>query len=274
MHTSRHCYLKLRCALIVSVVCLLSTGVGIGVRAQQPTPTDERTRGITLYNQGNHKEAIDVLRAVVKRGKEDVSAWHYLGLALEREGKTNDARKAHENAAKLGEKVLEKVLESVLPENFSSRLGPFRALLDEAAESADRYLVLSSRPSKSKIEEWSVRAETLRDYVRLFEPDDDGNLKWKVYKPGEVTIKARILSRPEPQYTEEARKNQVTGTIVLRGVFASDGRVRAIRVVKGLSFGLTLAAIRTARRIKFVPAMRDGKPVSQYIQIEYNFNLY
>ncbi len=37
---------------------------------------------------------------------------------------------------------------------------------------------------------------------------------------------------------------------------------------------LLAAAVRAARRIKFVPATRDGRPVSQFIQIEYNFNLY
>jgi hypothetical protein len=37
---------------------------------------------------------------------------------------------------------------------------------------------------------------------------------------------------------------------------------------------LTEKAISAARMIKFMPAMKDGRAVSQYIQIEYNFNLY
>ncbi|MCA1626272.1 MAG: energy transducer TonB [Acidobacteria bacterium] len=49
--------------------------------------------------------------------------------------------------------------------------------------------------------------------------------------------KARILSKPEPQYTEEARKNQITGTVVLRAVFTSGGQVTNIRSVSGLPFG-------------------------------------
>ncbi|MBD0373542.1 MAG: energy transducer TonB, partial [Pyrinomonadaceae bacterium] len=47
-----------------------------------------------------------------------------------------------------------------------------------------------------------------------------------------------------------------------------------IRAVKGLPDGLTEKAIAAARQIKFVPAQKDGRNVSQYIQIEYNFNLY
>lgn len=96
----------------------------------------------------------------------------------------------------------------------------------------------------------------------------------KVYTTKDVTSKARILSRPEPQYTEEARRNQVTGTVVLRAVFAANGSVTGIKAIKGLPDGLTEKAIAAARQIKFVPAQKDGRSVSQYIQIEYNFNLY
>jgi TonB family protein len=96
----------------------------------------------------------------------------------------------------------------------------------------------------------------------------------KVFSGKDVNSKARVLSKPEPQYTEEARKNQVTGTVVLRAVFTSGGQVTNIRAVSGLPFGLTERAIAAARNIKFVPATKDGRPVSMYIQLEYNFNLY
>jgi TonB family protein len=96
----------------------------------------------------------------------------------------------------------------------------------------------------------------------------------RVFKPNEVSSKARIISRPEPQYTEEARKNQVSGTVVLRAVFSSNGTVTNIRTVSGLPNGLTERAMAAARQIRFTPATKDGHAVSQYIQIEYNFNLY
>lgn len=96
----------------------------------------------------------------------------------------------------------------------------------------------------------------------------------KVFSGKDVSSKARVLSKPEPQYTEEARKNQVTGTVVLRAVFTSGGQVTNIRAVSGLPFGLTERAIAAARQIKFSPATKDGRAVSMYIQLEYNFNLY
>jgi TonB family protein len=96
----------------------------------------------------------------------------------------------------------------------------------------------------------------------------------KIFKPNEVEQKARILSKPSPEYTEEARKNQVTGTVVLQMVFSSNGTVTSIRTVSGLPFGLTEKAIAAARRIQFSPAMKAGRAVSQYIRVEYNFNIY
>ncbi len=96
----------------------------------------------------------------------------------------------------------------------------------------------------------------------------------KTFSPRDVTQKARIISKPEPQYTEEARRNQTSGTVVLKAVFSSSGQVTNIRAVSSLPYGLTERAIAAARQIRFSPAQKDGRAVSQYIQIEYNFNLY
>ena len=96
----------------------------------------------------------------------------------------------------------------------------------------------------------------------------------RIFTGKEVTSKARLISKPEPQYTEDARKNQITGTVVLKVVFSSGGQVTNIRTVSGLPYGLTERAIAAARQIKFVPATKDGRQVSMWMQLEYNFNLY
>lgn len=90
----------------------------------------------------------------------------------------------------------------------------------------------------------------------------------------EVEQRVRLISKPEPHYTEEARRNQVTGTVMLRVIFSSTGEVAQIRAINSLPYGLTERAIAAAREIKFIPAMKGGRPVSVYMQLEYNFNLY
>ena len=94
-----------------------------------------------------------------------------------------------------------------------------------------------------------------------------------IYRGKDVDVKARLLKFPQPQYTEDARKNGISGVVVLKAVFAKNGEVQYIRVVAGLPYGLSEQAIIAARQIKFTPAMKGGKPVSMWMQLEYNFNL-
>ena len=102
-------------------------------------------------------------------------------------------------------------------------------------------------------------------------PDDGAD---RIYKSPEVSTRPRVITKPEPQYTEQARRDQVTGTVVLRVVFSSSGQVTNIQAVQKLGGGLTEKAIAAARQIRFLPAKRNGQPVSMYMQLEYNFNLY
>jgi len=96
----------------------------------------------------------------------------------------------------------------------------------------------------------------------------------RIFSGKEVNSKARVLAKPEPTYTESARKNQITGTVVLRAVFSSSGAVTNIHAVSGLPDGLTERAISAAKQIRFVPATKDGRPVSMWMELQYNFNLY
>jgi TonB family protein len=96
----------------------------------------------------------------------------------------------------------------------------------------------------------------------------------EVYSGKDVSLKARVAKKPKPKYTKDARKNRIKGTVILRCVFAANGKVTNIQVVSGLPDGLTENAIKAAQEIKFKPATRDGKPVSMWMQLEYNFNLY
>lgn len=100
-------------------------------------------------------------------------------------------------------------------------------------------------------------------------PGPDGPFRAK-----EVAKRAVLNQRPEPGYTEEARLNDVEGVVRLRAVLSSSGQVTNISVIKALPDGLTEKAIAAARQIKFTPAQKDGRPVSQYVVIEYNFTIY
>lgn len=96
----------------------------------------------------------------------------------------------------------------------------------------------------------------------------------RVFSGREVTQKLRILSRGAPSYPASASRYGVTGTVVLRAVFSREGQVTDIYVIKKLPHGLTAAAIKTTSSISFTPAMKDGRPVSVSMELQYEFNLF
>ncbi|HSE15810.1 MAG TPA: TonB family protein [Pyrinomonadaceae bacterium] len=109
-----------------------------------------------------------------------------------------------------------------------------------------------------------------------FEPVD-GSVKIppdSVFTGKQVDRRIVLLQKPEPRYTETARQHQITGTVVLKAVFSANGSVLNIIVMSGLPDGLTEQSIAAVKKIKFIPAAKDGKFVSVWMQLEYNFNLY
>jgi TonB family protein len=94
------------------------------------------------------------------------------------------------------------------------------------------------------------------------------------FSPNEVETKAVITSKPQPGFTEEALENDAYGVVRLRAVLTSKDEVANISVAKELPDGLTQSAIAAAKQIRFTPARRYGHTVSQYVTLEYNFNIY
>jgi len=70
-----------------------------------------------------------------------------------------------------------------------------------------------------------------------------------------------ILEKPNPVYTDEARRLGLEGEVLIQVVFPAAGGVRVIRVTKGLGHGLDEAAIRAAQQIRFKPALQQGRAV-------------
>jgi TonB family protein len=73
-------------------------------------------------------------------------------------------------------------------------------------------------------------------------------------------IPAEILSKPVPIYTEEARAKHIEGEVLLEVVLEASGRIRILKVVRGLGHGLDDAAVHAAEQIRFKPALKDGQP--------------
>src|SRR5688572_13353120 len=100
---------------------------------------------------------------------------------------------------------------------------------------------------------------------------DQSQSQETIYSPAQVTVKARITRKVEPRYTEEARRKGTSGTVIVRMVLRASGEVTDIVVLKGLPDGLNDSAVRAAQEVRFEPAIKDDRKVSQYVRLEYGF---
>ncbi|HEX5886840.1 MAG TPA: energy transducer TonB [Pyrinomonadaceae bacterium] len=93
------------------------------------------------------------------------------------------------------------------------------------------------------------------------------------FSPKEVDVKAQVTAKPEAAYTREARRVGVQGNVILRVLLLANGKLDRVRVVRRLPYGLTENAIRAACEVKFKPAVKAGKEVSQWVTLQYPFRL-
>lgn len=95
---------------------------------------------------------------------------------------------------------------------------------------------------------------------------NDGNGKPQIQGP-------RVLHIYLPRYSEKARAKNVEGELIVRALFQRNGRIKEVKVVKGLGFDLDQRAVEAVKRIGFVPALSEGKEIDASAQIVFNFKL-
>ncbi len=106
-------------------------------------------------------------------------------------------------------------------------------------------------------------------------PGSGGGTGGGAYRPGGGVLPPRVLREVKPQYTADAMRAKVQGSVWLEAIVMTDGAIGDIRLVKSLDpvFGLDQEAIKAARQWKFAPGTRAGRPVPVIITIELTFTL-
>ena len=94
-----------------------------------------------------------------------------------------------------------------------------------------------------------------------------------VYKPGDGVSAPVVVKEIKPQYTPEAMRAKIEGTVGLECVVETHGRVGEVTVTKPLDEGLDKEAVKAVRRWEFTPGKKDGKAVRVQITLELTFTL-
>jgi periplasmic protein TonB len=104
-------------------------------------------------------------------------------------------------------------------------------------------------------------------------PGDGGGFGGGVYSIGGGVSKPVAIYYPEPEYSDEARRARLQGTVIVELVVDPSGHTRNFKVIQSLGLGLDEQALKTVATWRFKPGLKDGKPVAVIADIYVGFHL-
>jgi TonB family protein len=122
----------------------------------------------------------------------------------------------------------------------------------------DGFQTLSPGPLVLKGRQVTIRLAILRHLAPP--PPPTAPLESAVEFTDSTMSAPSMISGPSPEYTEEAIEHGVEGTISLRCIVNTQGRVHGCQVQKSLPF-MDRAVINALEARKYRPALSQGKPV-------------
>lgn len=95
------------------------------------------------------------------------------------------------------------------------------------------------------------------------------------YRPGSGIDLPEVVREVKPQYTADAMRAKIQGTVILECIVLPDGTVGQVSILKSLDpvFGLDQEAIKAAKQWRFRPGRKQGQPVAVLVSIELTFTL-
>ncbi len=100
-----------------------------------------------------------------------------------------------------------------------------------------------------------------------------GSARPQQAETGPATTPVEIISKPNPVYTEEARRLHLQGEVLLEVSFGANGQLHVNRVVRGMGHGLDEAAISAANKMRFKPAQHYNQPIDSTAIVHVIFQL-
>ncbi len=85
---------------------------------------------------------------------------------------------------------------------------------------------------------------------------------------------ATVLWRGHPEPTPEPKFKKINGSIAMAVELLPDGTVGEVKIAQGLDPSYDRVAIETARKLVFLPAIKNRKFVSLWMPMTMSFNTY
>jgi TonB family protein len=267
--TGRLTFPAIALSLFFSLSCVLTARTTFASRnlhhdQHRGDPLYTYKEGISALDDANYEKAAEYFKQAAADKPDDMWAFYYFGLCLLKLKRFDEAAKAYQQA--MATKPKEAMVHYQLAKTYLE-IGD-----REAAEKEHRWLREHDQELALLFSDLLPSDQPAMRQIQK-RPISTANDKPTI-EPMTIDLKPTILYREKAKYTEIARINRVHGIVVLQAVFAVNGEMQDIRVIRGLPDGLTRKAIEATRKLRFNPATRDDKPVSVRGNLEFKFSLY
>jgi TonB family protein len=251
-------------ALAFALAYALTLSTGAGARSTHARASNAQDASAKPSREPSVSEEGDAARA------EEVCA---RGEALSKQGDTRGALEAVGEAVKLyksiylGGRTPTPLYPPDSPARFRSQMS---AQLRRAPACIELYTRLGGGGGATDFERSQL--EALRGHaLGIIETDASR----AVFFGPETDTRAVITQKPEPRYPRSERGRKIHVTVRLRVILGADGEVRDAFVLMGPpSTSFSESSVEAANGLRFTPAVKGGRTVSQFITLEYNFQTF
>jgi len=158
----------------------------------------------------------------------------------------------------------------------------FIHVVHSAGETFDAAAIFAVRQSKFEAGLREGRVVPVQTMVRVLFTADRAPAVPEILKPtyrgtGDAVVAdypPRPVSQADAEYSEEARRKKINGSVVISLLVSEEGLPTEVHVVRSLGYGLDEKAVQAVRQYRFRPAMKNGKPIAQHISIEVSFHIF
>ena len=252
--------LLIAAALLLATPCIAATSFALNVDIDRQEPR------VTLSQQSLNRES-----QAQARDREELKR---AAQELKEQIKVAPESKRAELEAKLREvkenlELHERILEQYDREKREADEKKVQQLRETLAQVAKNQPVDEARYKELRQELAKVEAQRTADAASAGEARD--KLAQLYQSSGDR--KAKVIYRVEPEYPEDARAKKIEGTVLLGFTIDHEGLPQGIQVKRSLYPSLDQSAIEAVRKWRFEPALKNGQPVSMWVNVEVYFAL-
>lgn len=187
--------------------------------------------------------------------------------SLSKRGDTRGALKALGESVRLYKRIYLAKREPLSAPDARSRFREeMAARLRRAPQCIEFYTRLGGPEGANDFERDQL--EALRAHAAGITESDASSI---IYFAAETDGRIVVTYRPPTRYPHEARRDNFVETVRLRVVLSAGGEVEHPLVLSGSESPFLEPAIEAAKGTRFKPAVKDGRPVSQFVTLEFNF---